>query len=97
MKLANLYREIEPDHTSDPWGYSTGLLFDLCEYLGAETNIDPTSEDWGFSPSPLGYNVVVVDEYRLEIFREQDAETLVALGDFLHRYTNMLEHTGNGY
>jgi len=90
----NLLYEIRMGDTGDPWGLSMGWLFAIADYLS----------EWGEVPAEWGYRQGYggIDEsaYELEAIRElasDDWQSVLSVGNTLHRWTEKLREQGKDY
>lgn len=95
MKIKDTFTGIWKDYSPkcDPWGTAINAMFDVAGEMYNRGLSIPHS--WNYSPG-LGAPKIEA-EYLREMIEALDDETLVKLGNFLHRLTNWLEHAGKSY
>jgi len=95
IDLAALKHEFRMDYKSDEWGRTMHWLFNICDIIHFERDID-VPEAWQYRPSPFGSSIDD-DDSDAEFLRLADTETLLTFGNMLHRLCDLLTRTGKDY
>lgn len=78
----------------DPWGTSMDAFFQVADQL--HQRYGSTPDVWQYRPSPI---VTELDQesYWYELLIRCNMHQLVAIGNFLHRYTDLLKYNNQDY
>ena len=93
--LTRLKAEIRTDGFSDPFATCMSWLFAVAEVIHFEREIDVPPE-WQYRPSPV-QTEPEPDRLEVDLLRDEDDETVLALGRLLYRWSRLIEARGDSY
>lgn len=96
MNFSQLKSEFRLTSDGDDWGNTMIWWFSIADeiYFKRKTLCVPPS--WKFKPSPAGF-VNDLDDYVANCVSEADDQSLMRMGNLVHRYARFLKHLGKDY